>query len=401
MIIFDITCISNHPLFRRVQKNGRLFIAVYFQRRERFGRMVEVVDAPGYFDASVTDNDTNLELYRALMLTVPGFHAIGLVLQTARFTKELKQLVDEIFNFFEHSIGKHAFIIFTHVQTQTALLEYLGMAGTCNNNSNVGKHEDWRTDPLLKWQIKEHSGSLDHKLKELIDRFEGNIMIIDNDEENANRDDQAKAILEEVERIKRSTNNACFRNSMFEAIDKIVQEDQQKFLQKKETRKFFDWLKQVSGRPCTTDYSDYDGLSNASPCVEYEEQQGQCANSTYQACTEDVHKNESMNESAADISACTDDTNDNGEHKEEETTEGDQEKKPDQERKTAPAEVINVDIDELYQLLKEAVLNDSTLVSVLAHKVRAKKPRKLRMGKPASKRRTLTGGSSLMKETNA
>ena len=50
----------------------------------RFGRFLKVVDTPGIFDTRMTTDETMLEVSRYHTLTVPGLHAVIVVLENLK-----------------------------------------------------------------------------------------------------------------------------------------------------------------------------------------------------------------------------------------------------------------------------------------------------------------------------
>lgn len=222
--------------------------------------MVEVVDTPGYFDPTLTNDEINRELFKALMLTSPGFHAIALVIQKARFTIEMKKLIHEFFNFFENKVERYAFIIFTHVESQTKLKKFFGIR---ENNGGCVKDDkaDWVTDPNVKTLLKGSPTGIDPALMDLIEKCGGNIMIMDNTGSENKKEIQVQAILEEVVRIKKM-NNSYFRNGNYKVIDDMIKLEREKFIKSGEEGKFSDWLPNVCKRYIYPNVEDSDEESH-------------------------------------------------------------------------------------------------------------------------------------------
>lgn len=193
-------------------------------------------------DTKLSKEAIEKELYKALMLTSPGFHAIGFVIRADRFTDELKQLVDLFFEFFGQEAKKFAFIIFTHVECQKKLKQFLGF-NVSYVRDDIENESDVCADIDLKRHIK--PGSLNRKLYELLMKCEGGITIIDNDGQQPCKSKQVEAILAEVERIKQRTNNGWFKNSNYRIVDKLIKTERENA---KLGNKSWTWVPKVLAR---------------------------------------------------------------------------------------------------------------------------------------------------------
>lgn len=81
---------------------------------ERFGTRLVVVDTPGLFHSNLTDEEIYQEICRWPSLLSPGIHAILLIVQAERFTKEDEKTVDFFKNIFGESFADFLIVIFSY-----------------------------------------------------------------------------------------------------------------------------------------------------------------------------------------------------------------------------------------------------------------------------------------------
>ncbi|KAK7910154.1 hypothetical protein WMY93_014838 [Mugilogobius chulae] len=79
-----------------------------------YGRNIQLVDTPGFFDTYSTRGDLNSELLNCLTECAPGPHTFLLVLRVERFTQHELAVVDEILKHFSEEALKYTTVVFTH-----------------------------------------------------------------------------------------------------------------------------------------------------------------------------------------------------------------------------------------------------------------------------------------------
>lgn len=158
-------------------------------------------------------------------MTKPGFHVVAFVIQKTKISDNVNALVDLAFNFFENGVTRHAIVIFTHCRNEHELRWYFGSITDYDILNDGDKDVNaWIISPDFKTNILKCISKADEKLIGVINRFAGNVFLMDNTGSERKKQIQAEAIIKEILRIK-SLEHGYFRSPKFNLIEALIQKE--------------------------------------------------------------------------------------------------------------------------------------------------------------------------------
>ncbi|XP_029943167.1 GTPase IMAP family member 8-like [Salarias fasciatus] len=147
------------------------------------GQPVAVVDTPGLFDTTLSNEEITQEIMKCLTLLDPGPHVFLLVMQVGRFTKEERETVQLVKDFFGPKSGDFIIIVFTK-----------------------GDELHGRT---IESFMSEGTGSL----RKMVDECGGRYHVFNNKDKNNRK--QASELMLKVRKMIQENNYGCYTCPMF------------------------------------------------------------------------------------------------------------------------------------------------------------------------------------------
>lgn len=153
------------------------------------GRVVHLIDTPGYFDTAQTKQEVTSENMESLMKASPGPHAFLMVLKVDRYTSQEKAVVNEMFKCFSEEALKYTTVVFTHGDQ------------LCRGQ----KIEDWANE--------------NEDLKILIEKCGGRVHVFDN--KYWNNEERVKNLLNTIDETVEKNGGKCYTNGFWQQIKNI------------------------------------------------------------------------------------------------------------------------------------------------------------------------------------
>lgn len=154
------------------------------------GKLICVVDTPGFFDTEMPEEELARELARSVYLSRGGVHAFILVLPYGRITAQEEEIITRMKRVFGEEVTNHLIVLFTHVEE----------AGN---------------------DVREVFTSNNQHLRRIVDQCGGRYQVFNNYNPNLQ---QSTELLENIERTVRQNRGRCYTSAAYEEANRSTWE---------------------------------------------------------------------------------------------------------------------------------------------------------------------------------
>lgn len=170
----------------------------------RFGLKFLIVDTPGIFDTTKTNDHTQGEICKCIAITSPGPHAFILVLSVSRFTEEEQKSIEHFVKYFGENMYNYVIVLFT-------------------------RKEDLDEDNKT---LFDHIKTSPPHLRMLIQKCGERVIAFNNRLKGEEQATQAKQLLDIILANVEKNGDKCYTNEMYIEAEKILKEREAEIMRK-------------------------------------------------------------------------------------------------------------------------------------------------------------------------
>ncbi|XP_046351936.2 GTPase IMAP family member 4-like [Haliotis rufescens] len=164
-----------------------------YHRRERFGKIIQIVDTPGLFDTNLDKTMVEEEIKKCIAMSTPGPHAFLMVVSfTGRFTQEDTQVFKSLDDIFGKDMKRYMIIVFTNKD-------------------------------MIERDVGEHIEDCPDTLKEILGEAKGGYITFNNRGKDHEKDEDVKKLLDGIDIIVKSNEGGCFTSETFREAEEVMQ----------------------------------------------------------------------------------------------------------------------------------------------------------------------------------
>lgn len=173
---------------------------------QRFGKEILVVDTPGVFDTTSTNDVVQKEILKCIGITSPGPHCFLLIMGLGRFTKEEEDSINHFVTYFGKDVFRYFIVLFTRKDD----LDHHGLT------------------------LEDHIRTAPPNLQEIVDKCGRRCIAFNNRARSPARHDQVKDLLDMIDDIMRQNGGNCYTNDMYTEAEKVMKQRQHEIERERE-----------------------------------------------------------------------------------------------------------------------------------------------------------------------
>uniref|UniRef100_A0A4W5RZ52 AIG1-type G domain-containing protein n=1 Tax=Hucho hucho TaxID=62062 RepID=A0A4W5RZ52_9TELE len=174
-------------------------------RGEVTGQSVAVIDTPGLFDTTLSNEEALKKIALCISLSAPGPHVFLVVIKLGRFTEEEQKTVELIHGFFGDEATKYTMVLFTH--------------GDLLDDDNVN----------IENFLHENPG-----LESLLSQCNGGYHVFNNKDKNRS---QVTELLEKVNKLVKMNGGSHYTTEIFQGAERAIEEEKNRILRENENKR--------------------------------------------------------------------------------------------------------------------------------------------------------------------
>lgn len=161
----------------------------------RFGHKLLVVDTPGIFDTTISNENIQKEISKCISISSPGPHAFILVLSIGRYTEEQDKTVQHFVHYFGENIFQYCIVLFT-------------------------KKDDLDEEGK---DLCDFIKTVPQTLQTIIKKCGRRVIAFNNRLKGDKREKQVSDLLSMISENVEKNNGDCYKNDMYEEAEKLLQ----------------------------------------------------------------------------------------------------------------------------------------------------------------------------------
>lgn len=166
------------------------------------GQPIVVVDTPGLLDTKLTDEEVKEELVKCITMLAPGPHAFLMVVKIDRYTKEEREAIKLIKDFFGSKAEDFIIIIFT-------------------------KGDELENQTIESYIQSDREGYLKKTVHDCGNRYQ----VFNNKDRN---DDQVRELLGKIKLMVQENQGNCYTSEIFQEAEAAIQKEADRILKEKQ-----------------------------------------------------------------------------------------------------------------------------------------------------------------------